>query len=207
MALSAPRPGFRSGRTALLLWRLAAGAALVVTLNGWACIPSAADEKVNEGNAYFEKGDYRKARTRYHQAIALDPANAKAYYALGVIAYTQGSYGSAVINFRRAIGLNSREADFWFYLGNSYAQMGKYQEAVDAYEQVVALERLYPDIYYARGVAHYNLRQWDYALRDFESYLRYSPDGDRRATAYQLIDSLKKGGVKPAEEQAPAAGP
>ncbi len=166
------------------------------------CFPDAADRKVSEGNAYFEKGDYKRARTRYHEAIAIDPLNAKAYYALGVIAYTQGSYNSAVINFRRAIGVDNRDPDFWYHLGNSYAQIGRYRDAVDAYDHVVALQRLYPGIYYARGIAHYNLREWDNSLRDLESYLRYSPGGDRRMTAYQLIQTLKKGGVRPSQEKA-----
>jgi tetratricopeptide (TPR) repeat protein len=186
-------------------WRLCAAALLLATAGGWACLPGAADRKVTEGNSYFEKGDLKRARTRYHQAIAIDPQNAKAYYALGVIAYTQGAYSSAVINFRRAIGVESRDPDFWYYLGNAYQQLSKYREAVDAYDHVVALNRLYPDIYYARGIAHYNLREWDDSLRDLEAYLRYSPGGDRRMTAYQLINTLKKGGVRPSQDPQPAA--
>jgi tetratricopeptide (TPR) repeat protein len=184
-------------------WAACAVLALAAA-GGWGCFPDAADRKISEGNAYFEKGDLKRARTRYHQAIAIDPQNAKAYYALGVIAYTQGSYNSAVINFRRAIGVNARDPDFWYYLGNAYQQLGKYRDAIDAYDHVVALNRLYPDIYYARGIAHYNLREWDDSLRDLEAYLRYSPGGDRRMTAYHLINTLKKGGVKPAGE---ASGP
>lgn len=184
-----------------LLCALAAAAVAGLVCAG-SCVPDAADRKVSEGNTYFEKGDLKRARTRYHQALAIDPQNAKAYYALGVIAYTQGSYNSAVINFRRAIGINNRDPDFWFQLGNAYAQLGRYRDAVDAYDHVVALNRLYPEIYYARGIAHFNLREWDNALRDLESYLRYSPGGERRMTAYQLINTLKKGGIKPSQESA-----
>jgi tetratricopeptide (TPR) repeat protein len=189
---------------ARLLAACAGAALLVVTLAGGSCVPSASDRKINDGNTLFERGDYKRARTRYHEAIAIDPQNARAYYALGVIAYTQGSYNSAVINFRRAIGLQSRDPDFWFHLGNAYAQIGQYKPAIDAYEHVLALNRLYPEIHYTKGLAHYNLRQWSEALRELESYLRVSPGGDRHQTAYQLINTLKKGGVQPSGAETPA---
>jgi tetratricopeptide (TPR) repeat protein len=175
-------------------------ALLGALLAGVSCTSNASDREVAAGNSLFESGDYKRARTRYHKAIAIDPQNARAYYALGVIAYTQGSYNSAVINFRRAIGIQNRDPDFWFQLGNAYAQIGRYREALDAYDHVVALNRLYSEIYYARGIAHYNLHEWDDALRDLESYLRHSPGGDRRVTATQLINVLKKGGVRPSGE-------
>ncbi len=188
------------GRALRLLARLAAAAALVMTLSGGGCIPSGSDRKVSEGNTYFEKGDLRRARTRYHEALARDPQNAKAYYALGVIAYTQGSYRSAVINLGRAIGLEPRDPDFWFYLGNAYAQLGKHRKAVDAYEHVIAVDRLYSEVHYAKGIAHYNLHEWEQALSSLERYLRHSPGGERHKTAYQLIHTLKKGGIKSVNE-------
>lgn len=189
------------------LQRSAAGAALLVALAGAACIPSASDRKISEGNAYFENGDLRRARTRYHEALATDPQNPKAYYALGVIAYTQGMFKSARINFERAIGLDSREPDFWFHLGNTYSQLKQHRKAVDAYEHVIALERLYPEVYYAKGIAHYNLREWERALFELERYLRYSPGGERHKTAYQLIHTLKKGGIRSRDEAATANTP
>jgi tetratricopeptide (TPR) repeat protein len=175
-----------------------------MTLAGAGCIPDASDRKISEGNTYFEKGDLRRARTRYHEALASDPQNPKGYYALGVIAYTQGMYKSAQINFERAIGLDSREPDFWFHLGNTYSQLKLHRKAVDAYEHVIALERLYPEVYYAKGIAHYNLREWERALFELERYLRYSPGGERHKTAYQLIHTLKKGGIRTPDEAATA---
>ena len=190
-----------------VLLRTAAGGMLLMILAGAGCIPSASDRKISEGNNYFEKGDLRRARTRYHEALAVDPQNPKAYYALGVIAYTQGVYSSARINFERAIGLDSRDPDFWFHLGNTYSQLKQHRKAVDAYEHVLALERLYPEVYYAKGIAHYNLREWPRALYELERYLRYSPGGERHKTAYQLIHTLKKGGIRSPTGVEPATTP
>ncbi|MEE9230715.1 MAG: tetratricopeptide repeat protein [Acidobacteriota bacterium] len=199
-----PRPA-RPIRRVLL--RAAAAAMLLMTLPGAGCIPSASDRKISEGNNYFEKGDLRRARTRYHAALAINPQNPKAYYALGVIAYTQGVYSSARINFERAIGLDSRDPDFWFHLGNTFSQLKRHRKAVDAYEHVIALERLYPEVYYAKGIAHYNLREWQRALYELERYLRYSPSGERHKTAYQLIHTLNKGGIRSPADVEPATTP
>ncbi len=190
-----------------VLLRTAAAGMLLMTLTGSGCIPSASDRKISEGNNYFDKGELRRARTRYHEALAIDPQNSKAYYALGVIAYTQGVYSSARINFERAIGLESRDPDFWFHLGNTYSQLKQHQKAVDSYEHVIVLERLYPEVYYAKGIAHYNLREWQRALYELERYLRYSPGGERNKTAYQLIHTLKKGGIRSPADVEPATRP
>jgi len=190
-----------------VLLRTAAAAMLLMILAGAGCIPDASDRKISEGNNYFEKGDLRRARTRYHEALAIDPQNPKAYYALGVIAYTQGVYSSARINFERAIGLESRDPDFWFHLGNTFSQLKQHRKAVNAYEHVIALERLYPEVYYAKGIAHYNLREWQRALYELERYLRYSPGGERNKTAYQLIHTLKKGGIRSPAAVEPATKP
>ncbi len=169
------------------------------------------------GDAYSEKARYSRAFNLispdeyarlfglaikdHDQAIALDPANADAYYRRGQAYYDRaflevvvngtmvGSeadrkywFAPAAADFRKATERNARHSRAWDSLGMSHENMGEFDEAISDYTQEMALDRLgrsrLADAYCARGDADQKEKQVDAAIADYEKSIEAGANAD-----------------------------
>jgi hypothetical protein len=72
------------------------------------------------------------------QRIAVDPRDAAAINALGILLAQRGYLGRAAVHFERVIELLPEFAGGYGNLGNILYEQGKYQEAVRRYEEALA---------------------------------------------------------------------
>ena len=66
---------------------------------------------LENGNKFYNKGDYKAAALNYRRAIQEDVKFSEAYYRLGLNALKVGSYGDAVQNLQRAFTLTPENTD------------------------------------------------------------------------------------------------
>jgi tetratricopeptide (TPR) repeat protein len=169
------------------------------------------------GDAYSEKARYSRAfnlisldeYTRlfglaiqdHDQAIALNPANAEAYYRRGQANYDRailevvvngnlvGSeaerkvwFAPAIADFRKAIEKDARHSRAWDSLGLSHGTIGELDEAIDDYSQEMALDPLgrtrLADAYCTRGSANATKKQYDAAIADYEKSIATGANAD-----------------------------
>ena len=170
------------------------------------------------GDAYSEKARYSRAFKLispeeyarlfglaiqdHDQAIALDPANAEAYYRRGQAYYDravlevvvngtlvgteaahQAWFAPAVADFRTAIEKDARHDRAWDSLGLSHETIGELDDAINDYSQEMALDPLgrtrLADAYCTRGSANERKQQDDAAIADYEKSIATGarPDG------------------------------
>ena len=143
---------------------------------------SKADALYDDGNAYFEEGDYDKAIESFEGVIELDPDYTDAYYRAADAYFMRGrdyadrgNYSNAIADYSAAIKLDPSHPDAYEYAANayylrgrSYTDKGEHGAAIRDYEAVMRLDSAHPDVRYHHAVAYYN-RGNDYAeAGDFE---------------------------------------
>ncbi len=67
-------------------------------------------DSYNQGNSYYENGNYPAAITEYQNALISAPSS-YIYYNLGNAYFKNGQIGQAIINYRRARFLDPRDPD------------------------------------------------------------------------------------------------
>jgi type IV pilus assembly protein PilF len=95
----------------------------------------AVDTYVQLGLAYIERDDYDRARKHLVRALAIDPKNAGALAAMGLVFQNDGEPALAEENFKKSI-----VEDPTFTRGRTYYAAylyseGRYQEAYDQFKQ------------------------------------------------------------------------
>lgn len=95
----------------------------------------AVDTYVQLGLAYIERNDYDRARKHLARALAIDPNNAGALAALGLVFQNDGEPSLAEKNFKRSIELDPTFTRGKTYYAAYLYSEGRYQEAYDQFKQ------------------------------------------------------------------------
>ncbi len=166
----------------------------------------------NQGNTYYQLGDYEGAIEKFSQALRLNPKDSQAYVNRGnarhEIAQLSGDpdsfYKAAIEDFNQALSINPGGAQAYLSRGivrYEIAQYSKnpdkdYQQAIEDFNQAVRLSPEEAKAYVKRGIVRYKLAQYsgDFnigyksAVDDFNAALRLNPE---EAEAY-----LKRGIIR-----------
>ncbi|MBI4436030.1 MAG: tetratricopeptide repeat protein [Candidatus Omnitrophica bacterium] len=103
---------------------------------------NAAPQKVEEGNRYFEKGDYEKALDRYGKAQTARPNAPEIPFNMGNSFYREKRFDEAIQSHNRSIelGPDALKAKAHYNIGNSLYRKGDVQGALEAYKKAVDLD-------------------------------------------------------------------
>jgi tetratricopeptide (TPR) repeat protein len=133
---------------------------------------ASAEEYVQQGKAYFEKGDYLQAIRLFTQALELEASQADVYYLRG-LAYQQTNDIEATLkDFTQAIRLDSGNADYYFRRGLVYFQKGSYEVAVFDFTNAIKSRENEPVFHYQRALGYEQLRQTDNLWHDLNIVLQ-----------------------------------
>ena len=83
------------------------------------------EKAIAQGNVSRDSKDYVSAEQHYHSALAMNVAEARAYFGLGNVASDQEHYDEAIQAYQRAIKVKSDFADAYYYLGRAYDHVGR----------------------------------------------------------------------------------
>jgi tetratricopeptide (TPR) repeat protein len=90
------------------------------------------------GDLEYDLGRFAKAAEAYRRCAAIDDANARVQYKLGLALFRAGDAAGAVAPLRRTAVLDPRMAEARYALALSLRQAGQRDEAIAAFEQAVA---------------------------------------------------------------------
>ncbi len=147
-----------------------------------------AQDLVEKGNKFFNKGKYREASIMYKRAYTKDLRFGEAYYRLALTDLKLGNYGEASRMLRRTVDLQPNNVDAISKLANIYllASTGDAAHAVELQKEVTELSakliQLDPTSYEGHRIQAEMLllhRQFPEAVKEFEIANRtkpYQPD-------------------------------
>jgi tetratricopeptide (TPR) repeat protein len=93
--------------------------------------------RFNEGNDYFDRGNFEQAIAMYDEAIERKPSFPEAYYNRG-LAYAAGEdYGQAIVNWNQAIKLNPGLVRAYYSRGLAYYVQGNIEGAIADFDEVI----------------------------------------------------------------------
>ena len=108
------------------------------------------DELLSIGNAYLEKGEYKKAIRAFKQAIRIRPDCADAHTYLAFVYVLLGHHYEAIVACKQALLIKPDCLEAQVILGGAYLNLGRYTEAIEAQKQAI---RIKPD----NATAHFGL--------------------------------------------------
>ena len=105
---------------------------------------------VNSGLAHFYLQEFPQAEAFFKKAVALNPSQPNALFALGMIYRNQNQMDAALESFSKILAADAQDSPTLYQAGQIYLKQQKYQQAVDTLKKVIELSPY--DI-----AAHYNL--------------------------------------------------
>jgi adenylate cyclase len=133
-------------------------------------------EYVNQWNQFDPlKVAFRLAR----QAIALDPNEPQAHYALAMAHLWRQEHDDAVTAARRATSLDPNFAPGHSLLGLALHYAGRSHDALDILDRTMRLDPYYPDVYlHFLAQCQFSLRSYDEAVATLRRRFVRNPDSD-----------------------------
>ncbi|MDP6397167.1 MAG: tetratricopeptide repeat protein [Candidatus Marinimicrobia bacterium] len=130
----------------------------------------------NQGNDYYNQGDYDIAIQFYENAIVLKPDYADAYINLGVAYDEQENYDKAIEAYKKVIEIDPDYALAYYNLGLAYDEQDNYDKAIQSYEKAIEVDPDYAKAYNNLGLAYKKQDNYDKAIQSYEKAIEVDPD-------------------------------
>ncbi len=152
------------------------------------------DDLYKQGTEAFDKGDYEKAESFFHEILALNPRFADIQNKMGVIYNQTNRLRLAAEAFEKALAINPGYTEASLNLAITYSDLGKYEESRRVFERAAHFkEKEGEDATVASGIdpfvrgkladehlrlgnMYYDLRLLDEAIEEYQKALRLSPN-------------------------------
>jgi tetratricopeptide (TPR) repeat protein len=141
-----------------------------------------AESYLDEGNVYFNVGQFALAIDRYTQAILLDPDLTAAYYNRANAYTRSGEFERALGDYNRALELLPGDADALNNRGMLHLYRGSYAAAIADFNAALEVDPGDTTVMVNRGLAHLQSGDAAAALIDFLAATRL--DGEDAAARY-----------------------
>lgn len=147
----------------------------------------------DRGWVYYSMEEFDRAAEDFDAALKLDPDNSVAHNNLAwTLAYhLDTDYKRALVHALRAVEIKNtcHNQDT---LGLVYYRLGRYEESLLAYSQAIGLAPgRCVDSYLRRADTYLAMGNREFALANYQEYLRINPDATDRAAVEAIIETIK----------------
>jgi len=126
------------------------------------------------------------------EAMGKDPKNLNALIKFGNLTMDSGRFDEAIDAYVKALVIDPKNVDVRVDLGTCYKNAGKPDLAVKEYRKALELDPRHPNAHRNLAVVLENdLRDRAQAIKEFEAYLRVTPNAADRDSVQREIDKLK----------------
>lgn len=131
-----------------------------------------AESYLDEGNVYFNVGQYGLAIERYTQAIGMDATLTAAFYNRANARTRSGDFDGALADYDRALQLQPADADALNNRGMLHLYRANYSAALADFNGALAADPSDTTVMVNRGLAHLHGGNAAAALSDFQEAIR-----------------------------------
>jgi tetratricopeptide (TPR) repeat protein len=149
-----------------------------------------ADNLVQEGVVFQDKGDVDSAFSRYNQALKTDRDNLAALAEMAYSYLSIDKYEESISYSKRALKTHPHDPvlkTVYVSYGNALDGEGKTEKAVDLYNEGIQLYPDYFQLYYNKGISQIKLNKAGDALLSFERSATLNP---KHASSHNAIGRL-----------------
>jgi tetratricopeptide (TPR) repeat protein len=120
------------------------------------------------GNIHvLSTAEYDAALADYTQALALNPADDRAYTNRGNTHYVLAQYDEALADYNRALDLKPGIAETYYDRAVTQRALQAYQAALSDFTRALELNARYTQAYNGRGDTYYDMGEYSTALADY----------------------------------------
>ena len=105
----------------------------------------------NQGNTYYDLGQYAQAIDAYQNALKLAPQDPVIYNNLGAAYFSLNRNREAGEAFKKSVSIKKDDPDAYFNLGISYSAADQFDEALDAFMRAVQFKPDWGEAHTALG--------------------------------------------------------
>lgn len=116
-------------------------ASIIIFSCTWSLGDSPAAPHFHSGLAYERLGRLDEAYTELQLAVNLDPEDAQASLALGVVAMRLGHYDEALRAIEHSVALDANSCASYYELGFLYEKKGLSERALESWQRFLGLSR------------------------------------------------------------------
>ena len=149
-----------------------------------------ADNLVQEGVVFQDKGDVDSAFSRYNLALKMDRDNLAALAEMAYSYLSIQKYEESINYSKRAIKTHPHDPvlkTVYVSYGNALDEEGKMEKAVDVYDEGINIFPDYFQLYYNKGISQIKLDKAGDALLSFERSATLNP---KHASSHNAIGRL-----------------
>lgn len=132
--------------------------------------------KIQIAHKLLLEGNLKQATTICEQIISVSPANAEAYYLLGIIGEMNGKYDLAIQMLNKAIKIQPGTAKYHYSLGIALNSYGNLKEAMKAFLKAVTLNPAFAEAYNNLGDVLVKMGKFPEASEYFHKALAIKPE-------------------------------
>jgi len=130
-------------------------------------------------------------------AVKHNPNNVLAWINLGNILMDNSRYIEAIDAYEKALELNPKNVDVRVDMGTCYRRVGIADRAAEEFREAITIDPRHPYAHRNLGVVlAFDLNDKSQAIKEFEEYIRLSPDTPDSSQIRQLISKLKSESVQ-----------
>jgi tetratricopeptide (TPR) repeat protein len=133
------------------------------------------NSEFSRGLALHQQGRLADAESIYLTVLRHQPAHARAWHLLGVIALQSRRPEQAIQLIDKAIALNPDYAEAYNNRGAALTELGRHEAALASYDRAVTLKPDYPQAHNNRGTALANLGRPEAAMASFDRAIELNP--------------------------------
>ncbi len=153
-----------------------------------------ADNLVNEGVAYHDKGDYDGAISKYNKALELDKDNLLALTEKAFSLLSQEKYDESIICCQKAIEKHPTEKDLqtvYVTYGNALDAQNKTDRSVEIYDEGIKQFPDYYQLHFNKGITLSSVKKYDEAILSFQKSILLNPKHAGSHNAIARILNIK----------------
>jgi superkiller protein 3 len=142
------------------------------------------EEYITKGNNAGDGGFYELAIEYFQKAIAIDPNNAKAYFAMGMAYEIQGNHSQSIACLQKAITFDlneANEAKAYFAMGIAYEGQSNDSQAITCLQKAIAIDPNYTDAYTCIGDIYRSQGNYSQTITCYQKVIAINPNN---AVAY-----------------------
>jgi cytochrome c-type biogenesis protein CcmH/NrfG len=125
-------------------------------------------------------------------AVKQDPKNVIAWIKLGNVFMDNSRYPDAIDAYEKALELDPKNVDVLVDMGTCYRRAGRADRAAEEFRKAISIKPLHPFAHRNLGVVlAFDLHDKKQAIKEFEEYIKLSPDTPDSQQIRNLMNDLK----------------
>ena len=145
------------------------------------------------GVVYLDLIKFPEAELALQKAVEIEPNLSTAHFALGICRNQMAKYAEAETALAKGLELDPNSADGHYHIAEAYWNLGRWEDSEPHARKALALQPDMAPAHVLLGNSMLRKRDAPGALKEFQEYLKLTPQGEFAPATRAVVERLEKG--------------